>query len=176
MLQLEHKRRIVEACYPNSQREGMELWHDIKPVKFGNFTQWLDLAGTNELASYQIPQDASYLLILRVECYTTTFIAAAPGFAMFSPPPNATAFWAYTESSATTPEIQTPTTPIHILCDSDEFLFAKGDHRMTLLSDFPAPPDANARFIRTLVYGYLVGALVAGKIGDSESTYFGENA
>jgi hypothetical protein len=42
---------------------------------------------------------------------------------------------------------------------------------MTLISDLPAPPDANPRFIRTLVYAYLLGALVAGRIGDSESTY-----
>ena len=174
MLQLEHKRRIVDACFPASEAEALELWHDIKPIKFGNVTQWLAVLGTNELASYQIPQDSSYLVILRVECYTTTFVAAAPGFAIFGPPPNATAFWAFTEASATTPEILTPTLPIHIFCDSDEFLFAKGDHRITLLSDLPAPPDANARFIRTLIYGYLVGSLVSGKIGDSESTYFAD--
>lgn len=171
MIQLEHKKRIVDACFPESKKEALELWHDIKPVKFGNFAQWLELQ--TELASYQVPQDSPYLLILRVECYTTTFDAAAPAFGNISPPPNSDAFWAYTDASAATPERQTPTVPIHLLCDSDEMLFAAGDHRITLLSDLPAPPDGNARFIRTLCYGYLVGALVAGKIGDSESTYWG---
>lgn len=173
MLQLEHKKRIVDACYPDSKQEALELWHDIKPIKFGNFTQWLEVAGANELASYQIPQDAPYLLILRVECYVTTFVAAAAGFGMHSPPPNSNAFWAFTDASLTTPEILTPQVPIHILTDSDEILFAKGDHRITLVSDLPAPPDGNARFIRTLIYGYLCGALVSGKIGDSESAYWG---
>jgi hypothetical protein len=173
MLQLDHKDKIVRACYPTTPEEAIELWHDIKPVKFGNFTQWLDIVGFSELASYQIPQECM-LLIQRVECYVTTFDAAAPGFGNFSPPPNATqTFWAFTESSTTVPDIQTPSVPIHILCDVDEFLFLKGDHRATLLADLPAPPDGNARFVRTCVYAYLVGALVAGKIGDSESTYFG---
>lgn len=169
MLQLDHKKRIVDACYPTSEEEAIQLWHDIKPVKFGNSVQWLELL--TELACYQIPQDASYCLILRVECYVTTFEAAAPGFGNFSPPPNSDAYWAYTDAAAAGPDRISPTLPIHIFCDSDEFLFGKGDHRITLLSDLPAPPDGNARFIRTLVYGYLVGALVAGKIGDSESTY-----
>jgi hypothetical protein len=195
MLQLEHKRRIVDACYPSFSEEmreawrvaryeptarevadalngeALQLWHDIKPIKFGGAVAWSEVVGANELAAYQVPQDASYLLILRVECYTTTFVAAAPGFGQFSPPPNSSAFWAYTDASSTSPERLTPVLPIHVLCDSDEFLFAKGDHRMTLISDLPAPPDGNARFIRTLVYGYLLGALVAGRIGDSESTY-----
>jgi hypothetical protein len=175
MLQLDHKDKIVKACYPANYEEAMELWHDIKPVKFGNVTQWLEIAGNNELASYQIPQDASYLLILRVECYVTTFDPAAPAFGQFSPPPNsASTFWAFTDASAATPEILTPSVPIHLLCDVDEFLLLKGDHRATLLTNLPAPPDGNARFIRTTVYGYLCGALVAGKIGDSESTYFGD--
>jgi len=173
MIQFEHKKRIVEACYPADKDEAMLLWHDIKPIKFGNFTQWLEVAGENELASYQIPQDADQLLIARVECYTTTFDAAAPGFGQFSPPPNSNAYWAFTDASLTTPDRLTPQVPIHILVDSDELFFAKSDHRITLISDLPAPPDGNARFIRTLIYGYLVGGLVAGKIGDSESTYFG---
>jgi hypothetical protein len=170
MLQLEHKKRIVDACYPASEDEAIQLWHEIKPIKFGNSVQWV--TGAVELANYQIPEDASYLLVLRTECYTTTFIAAAPGFGIFSPAPDGTADWALTDASAAAPEFLTSTVPIHILCDSDEFLFGKGDHRITLQATLAAPPDANARFVRTLIYGYLVGALVAGKIGDSDSTYF----
>lgn len=171
MLQLEHKKRIVDGCYPESHADALKLWHDIKPVKFGGPVQWIEVEGTNELAAYQVPQDAPYLLILRVECYVTTFIAAAPGFGQFAPPPNSSAFWAYTDASSTAPERITPVLPITVLCDSDEFLFARGDQRLTLISDLPAPPDGNARFIRTLVYAYLLGAMVADRIGDSESTY-----
>jgi len=170
MLQLEHKRRIVQACYPKDDQEALELWHDIKPVKFGFPVTWA--AGAVTLATYQIPMN-SRLLILRVECYTTTLVAAAPGFGQLSPPPvGATAFWQYIDVVTDETRV-TPTVPIHLLCDVDEFVLGKGDHRIALQSTLPAPPDANARSVVTLVYGYLVGALVAGKIGDSESTYFG---
>lgn len=114
------------------------------------------------------------MLVLRVECYVSTFIAAAPGFGQFSPPPGpgATAFWQYTDiSTATNSYRVTNRVPIFILCDTDEFLFGKGDHRMSLIGELDAPPDANTRIIRTLVYGYLVGALIAGKLGSGESTY-----
>src|SRR6266508_3526917 len=170
MLQLEHKRRIVDACYPSSQQEALELWNDIKPVKFGSAITWV--AGTVTLAEYVIPEDAAYMLVLRVECYVSTFIAAAPGFGQFSPPPGpgATAFWQYTDiSTATNSYRVTNRVPIFILCDTDEFLIGKGDHRLSLIAQLDAAPDANTRIIRTLVYGYLVGALIAGKLGSGHS-------
>jgi hypothetical protein len=171
MLQLEHKKRIVDACYPESYADALKLWHDIKPVKFGGSVQWIDVSPeTTSLAGYQIPPDASYLLILRVECYVTTFIAAAPGFGQFAPPPNSNAFWAI-DAAPGAPERITPTLPIHVFADSDEFLMVKDNHLVALLSALPAPPDGNARFIRTLVYAYLLGAMVADRIGDGESTY-----
>jgi len=172
MIQFEHKKRIVEACFPRDDEQAEKYWHDIVPVKFGYVTQWLEIEGDNEWATYQIPQDAAFLLIARVECYTTTFVAAAPGFGVFSPPPNALAYWALSDQSATNPNRQTPTVPIHILADVDEYLIAPQDHRITLFAGLPAPPDGNARFIRTTVYAYLCGGLIAGKIGDSESTYW----
>src|SRR5215510_1055810 len=98
MLQLEHKKRIVDACYPASLEEAAELWHDIKPVKFGQAVAWTSPAAI-VLAEYQIPEDSAYMLILRVECYVTTFVAAAPGFGQFSPPPTGNAFWQYTDVS-----------------------------------------------------------------------------
>src|SRR5215510_13026663 len=113
MLQLEHKRRIVQACYPENDEQAQKYWHDITPIKFGYVTQWLEILGDNELASYQVPNDAAFLMILRVECYTTTFVAAAPGFGNFSPPPNASAYWALSDQSATNPNRQTPQLPIH---------------------------------------------------------------
>jgi hypothetical protein len=200
MLQLEHMKRIVDACYPSWSEEAQELWrqqkrepsememraawleesrqlwHDIKPVKFGNSVLWA--AGTLSFATYQTPEDAAYMLILRTECYTTTFIAAAPGFGQFSPPPNDTQVrWEYTDLASGNDQYAiTPTVPVHILCDSDEMLFAKGDHLVELIATVSAPPDGNNRFIRTLVYGYLVGSKIAGRIGGGESLYFGTEA
>jgi hypothetical protein len=171
MLQLEHKKRIVDACYPESLQEAIKLWNDIKPVKFGNSITWAE--GTDELANYQIPEEASYMLILRVECYTTTVVAAAPGFGMFSPPPLGTvAYWQYTDISLTDPTYRlTSQLPIHLLADVDEFLIAKGGHEVSLVATLPAPPDGNPRSIETTVYAYLLSGDIADKLGSSESAY-----
>ncbi len=195
MLQLQHMKRIVDACYPlwseeakalweerghePSEKEMREawneeaqaLWHDIKPVKFGQSQTWT--TGSIPLATYQIPEDAAYMLILRTECYTTTFDETAAGFGLFSPPPSGSVSWQYTDLGAGPNGYRiTPSLPVHILCDSEEMLFAKGDHLLELILATTVP-DAVVRFIRTLVYGYLVGAKVAGRIGGGESVYFG---
>jgi hypothetical protein len=173
MLQTLHLKKIVELCHPASLEEAIELQHNIKPVRFGNRVGWA--AATVSFATYQIPKDAAYMLILRTESYVFTEVAAAPGFGMFAPPPIAPAFWEYTDIAlGTNASYQlTPTLPLHILCDSDEMLFAKGDHNLSLTVTLGAAPDANARFIRTLVYGYMIGAAIADRIGGNESTYFG---
>jgi hypothetical protein len=172
MVQLEEKRRIVQACFPASDEEARQLWHEIKPIKFGDMVEWVVAPPQGlELASYEIPQDGEYLFITRVECCTFTNVAAAPGFGQFSPPPPGTAEWIL--ATATSEEPLTPNIPTHLLLDTEEFLMAKGDYRAVLRAQTDNPPDANQRFIRTLVYGYLLGATVAGRIGDSESTYFG---
>ncbi len=172
MLQFEHKWRIVQACYPENEAIAQELWHDIKPTRFGEAVLWA--AGTTPLVTYQIPPDSSFMLVARVECYTTTFVVAAPGFGQFSPPPNATAFWQNIDTVTTIDTYrESPQVPIHVLCDVDEFLFFKSDQRIALQAVLPAAPDANARFIRTLVYAYLCGPVVADRIGDSESLLFG---
>lgn len=172
MLQITHIKRIVELCHPATPEEAIEIQHAIKPVKFGDRIGWA--AGTVSFASYQIPEDAAYMLVLRTECYVFTEIAAAPGFGMFSPPPFAAGFWEYTDIAlGTNASYQlTPTLPVHILCDTDEILIAKGDHNLSLTVTLGAAPDANARFIRTLVYGYMIGAKIADRIGANESTYF----
>lgn len=165
MIQLEHKKRIVDACFPETYASANEYWHDIKPVKFGE-AQFL--ATNIELASYQVPEDAAYMLILRVECYT--FI---PGLTSFFPPPQGVARWAYTDVEPFTPQYRlTPDLPIHQYTDSDEFLFAKGDHRVSLVALLNTTPNFASYVVRTLVYGYLLGALVADRLGASESTYF----
>ena len=173
MLQLEEKRRIVEACYPIDDDEALKMWHDIKPIKFGDIQPWT-LGGVDlELASYQVPQDASYLLITRVECYVFTNNPAVAGFGQHMPPPTGNALWVSSEVvGITTNETTfTPTVPAHLLLDTEEFLLIRGDNR-AVLRIFINAPFTTDLFIRTLVYGYLIGALVAGKIGDAESTYF----
>ena len=172
MLQLQHMRRIVDACYPTSNDEAIELWHDIKPVKFGESQTWVT-SGFLPLATYSIPEDSAYMIILRTECYTTTFDETAPGFGQFSPPPSGTASWQFTDITSGNSQYRiTPSLPMHLLCDSDEMVFAKGDHLLQLIIS-TTPPDAVTRLIRTLVYGYLCGAKISGKLGSGESTYFG---
>jgi hypothetical protein len=195
MLQLQHMHRIVQACYSSWSQEAQALWkkrghepgeremreawnqerqalwHDIKPVKFGQSQTWT--TGIIPLATYQIPEDAAYMLILRTECYVTTFDETSAGAFLFSPPPQGSASWQYSDLGAGANLYRiTPELPVHILCDSEEMLFAKGDHLLELILSTTAP-DAVTRFIRTLVYGYLIGAKVAGRIGGGESVYFG---
>lgn len=171
MLQLEEKHRIVQACRPKDEEEALKMWHEIKPVKFGDIITWA--AGEAELASYQVPQDAGYLLITRVEAYAFTTNSAIAGYGLHMPIPTGSAQWISSEVSGITPgEIKwTPFIPAFLLVDSEEFLFIAGDNRAVLRMTLPVAPTIDL-FIRTLVYGYLLGAITAGKIGDSESTYY----
>lgn len=172
-LQMKEIRQIVDLCYPKDYDESLQLAHDIHPVKFGRSQLWQAIGGGIPLASYQIPVDAPYLLITRVECYVTTFDETAVGFGLFSPPPQGQAFWAYTDLGAALGDYSvTPSLPINLLCDSEEMILAGGDHFIELLA-VTSPPDATDRFIRTLVYAYHIGAMVADRIGGMVSTYFG---
>ena len=174
MLVLEHMRRLVDACYPKDNAERLRLWHDIKPAKFGNRTQWNGgVAGNYVLADYTIPEDASYLAILRVECYVVTFYSTAPDFQLHAPPPQETtgAFWQYFIATGAPGGLSynlTPTVPIHLLCDVDDLLMAKGGHRIQLVATLTARLTAASRFIRTTVYAYNLGSLIADKIGGGE--------
>jgi hypothetical protein len=171
------RNQIIRACHPQSQEEAIKLWSDLQSVKFGFSVQIEDPAlDSYELAAYQIPEDANYLLILRTESYLHTFDVAAPDFDLFSPVPPGNAYWQYSDVSATfgLDYTITPRLPIHLLCDSEEILFAEGGNRVSLIAtDIPANPDANARFIRTTVYGFLLGPDVADKIGSGKAIYFG---
>lgn len=175
MLILEHRKRLVDACYPSSPEEATELWHDIRSVKFGETVELVSPAPPSyELAAYQIPEE-NYLVVLRTECYTFTFVPTAPGFGNFSPPPPGIVFWEYTDLAVSflTEYRLTPRLQPQILLDSDEMLIAEGGNRLGLTAEFPANPDANARFVRTLVYAYLIGPKVSDKIGAGEAIYFG---
>lgn len=173
MLILEHMKRLVDACYPKDEKDAAQLWDEIKPIKFGDRHLWVTSASNQILASYTVPEDAAYLVILRTECYTTTFIAAAPGFGQFSPPPGGTVQWLANTGAGTTPI--TGQVPIHLLADVDEFIMVKSGLLISLEGVLDAIPDANARFIRTTVYAYHLGANIADRIGSGEATAFGQN-
>lgn len=172
MLITQHIRQIVDACHPKTIEEAERLWHDIKPVKFGDRLTWINLATPQILAFYQIPEDAAYLVIMRVECYSFTNTLAAAGFREFEPPPGGTAFWRINTGAG--PQDITGRVPIHLLTDVDELTIVRGGLTITLDAILDAPPDAN-RFIRTLVYAYHVSALIADQIGSGETLTFGRN-
>lgn len=173
MLILEHMKRLVDACYPTSPQDAAELWDEIKPVKFGDRHQWITSASNQILASYTVPEDAAYLAILRTECYVTTFVAVAPGFGQFSPSPGGTVQWLVNTGAGTTPI--TGRVPIHLLTDVDEFIIVKSGLVASLEGVLDAVPDANARFIRTTVYAYHLGAKISDRIGSGEALAFGNN-
>jgi hypothetical protein len=129
------------------------------------------------LANYAVPEDAAYMIILRTECYTTTFDVTAAGFGQYSPPPSALAQWIYTDIATPLGDYPfSPNLPIHLICDVDEILFAKGGQLAALAAALEAPPDAAVRHIRTCVYAYMIGAYIADKIGSNDSTFFGNSA
>lgn len=175
MLVTGHMRQIVQACFPESQAEAIELWRNIAPVRFGQRLIWVNGAGSFQtLASYQIPEDASYLAILKTECYVFTETATAPGFRNFEPPPNATARWSKDAGAGAEPFTQT--VPIHLLAEASEFLVVKSGLTVQLEALLGAPPDGNTRFIRTTVYAYNINAVIADRIGADQTLIVGADA
>lgn len=169
MLINKHMRQIVDACHPENIEEAKRLWHDIKPVKFGNRALWS--FGAISLANYQIPEDAGYLLILKTKCYVFTPIDTDPSFRQKEPPPEGTAQWIVNATSA--PEAIAPLVPIHLLAEVSEMLFVKAGNLITLRGILPVPPNANNRYIRTVVYAYHISALIADQIGSGEALTVG---
>ena len=164
---------LVRACYPKDQQEALDLWHDIKPQRFGSFLNWA-AAQEYVLAGYTIPDDAAYLVVTRVDCYVTTNVATAAGFGLYAPvPPGAPDF---TMRWVSAPSVPPSTADLnatgqeytHILADVDEFLFFKGGNEISLRADFAANPTADVRQVRTLVYAYLLGPRVGDKLGSGE--------
>jgi len=165
-------KELVKACYPVSLEESAQLWHDIKPIKFGDEVPVVP--GQTTLASYVIPEDAAYLIILRVECYITGLTPGTPSFGQFQPPPFGDFWWQYTDVAIGAGQTYRLTNVVDglIYLDTDEFLIAKGGHQLSLVGSMNVSPTDTGRFVRTLVYAYLIGALVADRIGASESEYF----
>jgi hypothetical protein len=168
MLVLEHMRQLVESCYPADRTERIALWSDVKPVKYGTTVQWL-ASGEYTLAIYQVPDEAAYHVVLRVECYTVDLTSGSTDYGLFEPPPPGQAFWRYVPfgSGATYNETDT-NAPVQRLLDADEMLFFKGGYNLSLIGNFAVSPDGNTREVRTLVYGYNVGAAIADLLGRGE--------
>lgn len=172
--QLEDLNRLVAACYPKSQDEALELWHDIKPQKFGSFVPWT-IAQLYQLAFFSIPDDAAYLVVTRVDCYVTTNVATAAGFGLKAPIPLGSPDFAIRWVAS--PDLPPITNDLNVtgveftfvLADVDEFLFFKGGNEIALFANLAANPTADVRHIRTLVYSYILGPKVADKIGSGET-------
>lgn len=172
---LEDLNQLVAASYPRSQDEALELWHDIKPVRFGGELSWT-VAIEYFLVDYVIPDDAGYLVVTRVDAYITTPTVTAAGYGLkvpiTSPSPNTVIRWV---AAPTLPAVVgdefnvTGLEELNRLADVDEFLFFKGGQEIALIADLPANPTADARFLVTTVYAYLLGPKVADKLGSGES-------
>lgn len=170
---------IVKACYPQSREEALSLWHNIRPIKFGNVITY-DQASDRmpQLARYPLSSNAPYMIILKVRCFVNTPTAGAPGYGLDAPPPAlATAFWQYTDLIDRLEYRLTNSVPLHLLAGKDdssgcdEFLLASGDHYVSLVANLPEPTDNIMRFITTTVFGYVVSGLIADRLGGNESTY-----
>lgn len=163
-------QRIVDACHPESREEAQRLWREIKPARFGNEISWVQEVGGTTLASYQIPEDAGYLAILRVKCYVYTNDVADSNFRNFEPPPGGNLQWVVNVGAGSEP-ITALTRPF-IMAEVEEFLLVKQGLNVALRGVLAVPPAAN-RLIRTLVYAYHVSALIADQIGSAEVIAFG---
>ena len=169
MLVQEHIRQLIKLANPQSAEEYNFFYSQITPVKFGATPSWTD-AGEYGLARYQVPREASFCVVLRVECYVVNFTAGAADFGMFEPPPPGFAFWEYTTpGGAQVIEIITDqNAPVQRLLDADEYLFLQSGYEAVLIGNFSAAPDDDLREIRTLVYGYNIGPYLGGRLGRSE--------
>lgn len=165
--------QLVTACYPKSQDEALHLWHDIKPIRFGSMLAWT-VAIEYELATYNIPDDAAYLVVYYVDFYITTPVVTAAGYGLKAPPPSpdTIARWVAAPTLPAAPGNDLNATGVeelHKLVDTDEFLFFKGGQRISLRANMPANPTADTRWFTTTVYAYLLGPDVADKLGSGES-------
>jgi len=169
-------RQLVQACFPESQQEAIDLWHNITPVRFGDRHQWDAAGGFNiVLASYQIPEDAAYLAILKTECFVYPNASTVPGFRNFSPPPTGGgAQWFYNTAAGQRIPLGGQAA-IHVVTNSSEFLIAKGGNLVSLLVTLDSAPTADVWFICTTVYAYHVSAIIADRIGTGESLVTGGN-
>jgi hypothetical protein len=145
--------------------EWQSLWNQISPVKFGNTVLW-SAATEYTLADYQIPREAEYNIVLRVECYTLNLTSGAADYGMSEPPPPGKAFWRYIPyGSGVSYNLTDITAQSHLLLDVDEFKIFKAGYNLALIGNFNAASDGATRNVRTIVYSYNVGAGIVERIG-----------
>lgn len=166
-----HMRQIVQSCFPATREEAVDLWHNIRPIKFGQNLAWPVAGGASVLARYQVPEDAAYLLILKTECYVFTDQTTAAN-RLFQAPPMDTAQWV-SGVGATATGI-TGLVPLHLLAEASEFLLIKSGALVSLIAQLSARPDLGL-LIRTLVYAYHINAVIADRVGSGECLVFGSD-
>ncbi len=181
MLVLEHMKQLVYAAAPHLAahhhadgrqhdscpdcNEFHSLWNQIKPIKYGNTVQW-NAAANYTLADYQIPRDAAYHVVLRIECYTVSLISGDGDYGMSEPPPPGKAFWEYIPyGTGTTYVLTDANAQSHIMLDVDDFKIFKQGYTVALIGAFLVSPTATVRNVRTVVYGYDVGSQIVERIG-----------
>src|SRR5207245_2249350 len=119
------------------------------PVKFGQRAIWPAVGGATTLATYQIPEDAAYLVILKTECYAFTNVSTEPGFRNFEPPPTGNAQWVINTTAGFL--AITGLLPIHLLVEASEFLLIKAGLLINLQGTLDTSPHGNNGLIRTTV-------------------------
>lgn len=176
MLVQQHIKQIIEMALPQhwifseeaaaaASAEYTRLLSQITPNKFGNTVLWT-AAGVYSLASYQIPRNADYTIVMRVECYTVNLTAGAADYGFQQPPPPGAAYWELTPSGTGTANIVSDETmQSHVMLDCDEQRFFQAGQTITLKGDFNVSPDGNTRNVRTLVYCYNVSSEIMERIG-----------
>lgn len=165
--------RVYGVSGPGKDDAGYDLWRElwagIKPIKYGNSVTWSD-DGQLYLARYQIPQD-TYHCVLRVETYTINYTAAATDLSVPAPPPPGTAYWQLQQLGTTAAQtITDPDAPVQTMANCEEFLILEGGYFATLILNLSsAPPNSQAREVRTLVYGYDITGDLAERIGSNQA-------
>ena len=169
MLVQEHIRQLIKLANPQSPEEYNRFYAEITPVKFGDIVAW-NAPTQYDLARYQVPREASFHVVCRVECYVVNLTSGAADYGAIEPPPPGFAYWQYVVPGTSNPiQIITNTTAfVQRLLDADEYLFLKGGFEAVLVGDFFISPDGNERNVRTLVYGYNIGPELGGRLGRSE--------
>lgn len=178
MLVQQHIEQLIKMAMPqrflvaanDAERQAFadehsRLLSQITPVKFGNTVLWL-AAGTYDLAQYQIPRNAEWLVVMRVETYTVNLTSGAGDYGIQEPVPPGAAYWQRTPAGTGSTEILSDETmQSHVMCDVDEHRFFSSGNTITLVGDFLVSPDGDTRNVRTLVYAYNVGSEIMERLG-----------
>lgn len=169
MLVQEHIRQLIKLAKPEDRAQYLRYYSEITPVKYGQTLAWHD-AGDYGLARYQIPAEASFHVVLRVECYTTNLTAGDPDLLQYLVPPPGFAFWELrTPNTGTVVDVLTDRfAPVQRLLDADEYMFVEGGYDLFLIGTLSASPDGETRSVRTLVYAYNIGPELGSILGRSE--------